>query len=138
MSTCFVYPNPVIQPSVRLIYSISQSNPVTITTTNRTQVQIIGGVPTLVATPSAHTYNTGLIVRIEIPTACGMEQLNNYVGQITVTGPNAFTLDVDSTNFQPFVIPTVPINAWDNTCALIVPIGEDNSMLTEAVENVLG
>jgi hypothetical protein len=66
-----------------------------------------------------------------------MEQLDGFVGDITVTGTDTFSLDIDSTYFQAFAIPAAPYPAWADTCAQVIPIGEENSMLTEAVRNVL-
>jgi hypothetical protein len=104
---------------MRLIESISQSNPVIITTT------------------FPHGYITGTIVRLDIPTVDGMPQINQQIGTITVTGASTFTIPIDSTLFQPFSIPEIPNPPYANTCAQLVPIGEDNSILTAAVRNVL-
>lgn len=133
MSTCYTDPSPIFLPAMRLILSITQTNPVVITTTLRTQV--VGGV--LVAVAANHDYNSGLIVRMRIPEACGMQQLNDYVGEIIVTGPTTFTLNVDGTKFDAFDIPVVTNPFWADTCAQIIPVGEDNSLLTEAVQNIL-
>jgi len=87
---------------------------------------------------------TGTIVRLEIPEACGMQQANNLTGTITVAGANSFTIDIDTREFDPFFVPpdvnTDPINGvplYVNTCALVIPIGESNDILTAAVQNVL-
>lgn len=133
MSTCSADASPIFLPAMRLILSITQTSPVIVTTTFHTQ--IVGGV--LVAVPSAHSYTTGLIVRFHIPEVCGMQQLNGYVSRIIVTGPTTFTVDIDGTRFDPFVIPVAPDPAWADTCAQILPIGEDNDMLTEATRNIL-
>lgn len=119
MSTCYADPSPAFQPAMRLISSVTQGYPTTVTTT------------------FDHDYTSGIIVRVEIPRADGMEQLDGFVGMITVTGTDTFTLDVDSTNFQPFAIPASPFPPWANTCAMIIPIGENNSMVTEATRNTL-
>lgn len=133
MSTCFVNPGAYFYPVARLIYSISQSSPVVITTTNSTQV--VGGV--LQSVPEAHGYSSGLIVRIEIPEACGMQQLNGFAGEILVTGPTTFTLATSSINYDPFVIPLAPVPSWAQTCAQVIPFAEDNSMLYNATVNTL-
>jgi hypothetical protein len=133
MSTCFVNPNVYFYPAARLILSITQSNPALITTTNNTQV--VGGV--LQAVPADHGYETGLIVRIDIPQACGMRQLNGFAGEIIVTSPTTFTLDVDTSNYDAFAIPLAPDPFWAQTCAQVIPFAEDNSMLTSAVQNTL-
>jgi hypothetical protein len=104
---------------MRLIEAISQSNPVSVTTT------------------FAHGYISGTIVRLDIPSIDGMPQINQMTGTITVTGASTFTMPIDSTKFQPFSIPTSPIPAYANTCAQVVPIGEANEILSAAVKNVL-
>jgi hypothetical protein len=119
MSTCFALRYPIITPAMRLIESITQSNPAIITTT------------------FPHGYITGTIVRLDIPTADGMPQINQQIGTITVTGASTFTMPIDSTTFQPFEIPSSPMPPSINTCAQVIPIGEDNDILTAAVRNVL-
>ncbi len=110
--------NPTYQPAMRIISAITNANPLEVTTT------------------FAHNYLTGEIVRLVIPVGFGMNQARNYYGPITVTSPTTFTLPLDSTDFDPFVIPA------DNpghfyTQAQVVPIGEVTSMLTGATRNVL-
>jgi hypothetical protein len=133
MSTCFVDPNVYFFPAARLILSISKASPAVITTTNNTQV--VGGV--LVAAPADHGYETGLIVRLDIPQACGMQELNGFAGEIIVTGPTTFTIDVDTRNYDSFAIPLAPDPFWAQTCAQVIPFAEENSMLTSAVFNTL-
>lgn len=92
---------PIYQPALKLISSITQGYPTTITTT----------LP--------HQYTNGQIVRIFLPQTggttlvngvllkgFGMSQINNLVGTITNTNvPTVFTINIDSSNFDPFVIP---------------------------------
>ena len=126
MSTCYCEIRPDFQPATRVIATISISYPAIVTTT------------------VDHLYVTGTIVRLEIPEACGMQQANNLTGTITVAGANSFTIDIDTREFDPFFVPpdvnTDPINGvplYVNTCALVIPIGESNDILTAAVQNVL-
>jgi hypothetical protein len=128
-----VNPKAYFYPVTRLIYSITQSNPALITTTNNTQV--VGGV--LQAVPANHGYGPGVIVRIDIPEACGMQQLNGFAGEITITSPTTFTVAVDTTQYDPFVIPLAPVPAWAETCAQIVPFSENSLLLTNATVNTL-
>ena len=118
MSTCIALQNPIFQPAMRLIASITQSNPAVITTT------------------FAHQYISGTIVRLDIPPADGMQQANQLFAPILVTGPTTFTMPIDTTLFTPFAIPVSP-PPYINTCAQVVPIGEINAILTAAVQNVL-
>jgi len=108
---------PVFQPSMRIIASITNANPCVVTTT------------------FAHQYVNGTIVRFDIPYADGMQQLNQQIAPITVTGTTTFTVNIDTTLFAPFAIPgsaNPPIQY-----AQVVPIGEINEILTAAVQNVL-
>jgi hypothetical protein len=68
-------------------------------------------------------------------------QGNMLTGEITVIDDHTFSIAVDTTLFQPFILPA-PITLKDGSMLLAqnaeaVPFGEDNSMLTAAVFNVL-
>ena len=115
MPVCYAVPNPTFQPAMRIVTAISQSNPAVITTS------------------FAHQYNSGIIVRLDIPIANGMQEISSipYPPKsypITVTGGTTFTVPVDSGSFQAFV---------NVECAMVCPIGELNSQLTDAERNVL-
>lgn len=75
-------------------------------------------------------------MRIDIPQACGMQQLNGKQAEITVTSATTFTIPIDTTNFDLFTVP-VGLPEYINTCAQVVPFGEDASTLIAAVQNVL-
>jgi hypothetical protein len=129
MNIGYANPNPVFQPAMRLVAAITNSNPAIVTTTFN------------------HNYLSGAWVRLYVPRACGMWQADKLYGQISVTGPTTFTVDIDTTAFDPFIAPPVqpppppPIiplpNPHINTCALVIPIGENNDNLDSAVNNVL-
>jgi hypothetical protein len=122
------FQNPVFQPSMRIIIAITQAT------------------ACLVTTSFNHNYAIGLIVRLDIPYGFGMQQANQQFGTIlTVPTPTTFTLSVDTTSYDTFQLPAgwfassasvsgFPTNAQ---AAMSVPIGEDNSILTQAVQNVL-
>ena len=118
MSTCYAQQFPVFQPAMRIIVSITQSSPATVTTS------------------FAHQYNSGCVVRFDIPPACGMQQINQQTGTITVTGDTTFTVPIDTSLYDAFSIPVSPPPSV-NTCAMAVPIGEDAEYLNSAVQNVL-
>lgn len=118
MSTCYANPFPVFQPAMRIISAITQANPAVVTTT------------------FDHQYKTGTVVRLDIPPACGMQQINQMTGAIIVTGSNAFAVTIDSTQFAPFAILVSP-PPYVDTCAQVVPIGELNETLKAALQNVL-
>jgi len=117
MSNCYANPNPTFTPAMRLIESITQSNPAIVTTT------------------FAHGYVDGTVVRLDIPTADGMQSANQFVGPITVTGPTTFTVPLDTTMFEQFAIPVAPPRSTF-TCAQVVPIGENNDTLLAALVNI--
>jgi len=103
---------------MRLIAAVTQSNPTEVTTT------------------FAHGYISGTIVRLDIPPACGMQQMNGLTGTILVTGTTTFDINIDSTLFDAFSIPVSP-GAHEDICAQVVPIGEVSAILTAAVQNIL-
>jgi hypothetical protein len=111
--------NPVYEPAVRDIAAITNTLIVSITTT------------------FAHSYLSGLIVRIRIPFNFGMQGLNDQIGSILVTGPTTFTMPIDTTQFDPFVIPTEAASQPLFTPAQVVPIGEDADILTQSFVNIL-
>ncbi len=114
--TCFAYPDPVFGPAMRLIASITKAYPAVVTTT------------------FDHGYVDGTIVRFDIPPAMGMQQLNQMTSPILVTGLSTFTIDVDTRQFAPFVVP-VGLGPFIDVCGQIVPIGEVNETLKAAVVN---
>lgn len=92
--------------------------------------------PASVTTSFAHQYKNGLIVRLDIPEACGMQQINGMTGAIVVTSPTTFNFAADSTQFTPFAIPVSP-PPQVNICAQVVPVGEINETLVNATQNTL-
>jgi hypothetical protein len=115
---CFALRKTVYGPAMRLIASI----------TNASQA--------LVTTTFAHGYIDGTVVRFDIPPALGMPQINQMTSNIVVTGPTTFKTTINSTLFQPFVIP-VGLSPHVDVCGLVVPIGSDNDTLAPAVVNLL-
>lgn len=73
-----------------------------------------------------HLYTVGQQVRIVVPTAFGMTQMNNQLVTITAinTTNNTITVNVDSTNFTAFAFPTSATAALGVSFALVVPVGE--------------
>ena len=123
----------MFQPAMRIISSITQGNPTTITT------GLVDGVGAV--TPINHRYSSGLIVRIDVPQVDGMTEIDGLTGEITVTGATTFTMTIDSTNFTPFAIPLdadPTYNPHRVTCAMVVPIAENNDSITQATHNIYG
>lgn len=108
---------PVYMPAMRIISSITK------------------GTITIVTTTFSHGYKTGLIVRLDIPLGFGMQQINQQFAPITVTGTTTFTMPINSTNYDAFSPSAVyPESAQYGQ---VVPMAEQSSILTQAVQNVL-
>lgn len=113
----YAVPFPVYQPAMRVIANITNAVIATITTT------------------FDHQYIVGLKVRIDVPPSGGMIQANQLVGTIlTIPTLTTFTIDIDTTTFDAFVLPSGNLPYQDSQ---VVPIGEINELLTGAVQNVL-
>jgi hypothetical protein len=97
---------------------------------------ITNGFPAQVTTTFPHQYLNGLIVRLYIPEGFGMQQANQLSGAITVTSATTFLVDIDTTNFDSFIIPTI-VEGVSYTCPQVVPTGEVSSTLQNATQNVL-
>lgn len=108
--SCYAIQYPAYQPAMRIVTAITQSNPAIVTTSFN------------------HQYDSGIIVRLDIPITCGMPQISGITYPITVTGLTTFTVPVDATGFQAFV---------NNDCTCVVPVGELTTQLTDATRNVL-
>lgn len=115
---CYAVVQPIFQPAMRLITAITNANPAAVTTS------------------FDHDYISGTIVRLYVPIADGMYQIDKKIGTITVTGLTTFTIDIDTTTFDVFAIPVSP-SPHTPICAQVVPIGEINSTLAAATQNVL-
>lgn len=116
-------PDPIFQPAMRIINSITN------------------GYPALVMTSFAHNYVSGTIVRFYIPWDFGMTQINHQYSPIMVVDATSFTIDIDTTDYDAFIIPPVPIGMLppgaQSAYAQVVPIGEINSQFTASRKNIL-
>ncbi len=87
------YLPPTIQiPSALEITSITQDNPMVITT--------------LANTDQVNTYIVGQLVRLTVPVTYGMFQANGLTGQIVAINGSDFSLNINSSGFDAFVIPS--------------------------------
>ena len=124
MANYYSVPFPTFQLAMRNILSIAQ------------------GVSTLVTTtydginPGAHQYSDGLSVRFVIPLGWGMGQLNQVEAFITVVNDTQFTVPINTTSFDPFLVPPYQPGNF-GTPPQVVPVGEINDLLTLATQNVL-
>lgn len=112
--TIAAFPFPVFQPAMRIITAITNSNPAVVTTSFN------------------HQYISGTIVRLDIPIGFGMQQMNQLYAPIVVLSPTTFSIAIDSTQFDAFVVP-----GGNLQYAQSVAIGEISQILTAAVQNVL-
>lgn len=109
--------NPVFQPAMRIITSITNDYPALITTSFR------------------HQYATGMICRLNIPAGFGMQEANEKYGEIVVTGDTTFTIDIDTSAMDPYVVSgTYPFSYQSGQ---VTSFAENNNTILNAVRNVL-
>ncbi len=85
-------PGVIFIPSILLITAITNSYPMVVTVT--------------VPSTGSNTYIVGQVVRLFVPYNYGMYQANNLQGQILAINGLNFILDIDSRQFDTFVIPS--------------------------------
>lgn len=77
--------------------------------------------PAVITTGTNHGYSDGLIIRIFFPFPYaylfGMTQIDGLSGTITVLSANTFSVNINTINFDPFVIST------SLESAQVLPIG---------------
>lgn len=112
-------PGTIAIPSALLITAITQSYPMMVTAT----------VPVETA---SNSYIVGQLVRLMVPKSYGMYQANQLTGQILEVNGLDFFLDIDSTLFDPFVIP--PSTA--ETPASFSPAGSRNLQYSNSTNQV--
>lgn len=96
-----------------------------------TVTAITNANPGVVTTALDHGYFSGLIVRFEFFIDFGMQQLIGNTYTITVLSPNTFSIDADTTNYDPFFISsTVQVPQ-------VTAVGEIASTLKNAEQNLL-
>lgn len=114
--------NPIFYPRRRTITAITQAS---------------NAVVTLSVT---HQYVAGQKVRMVVPAACGMVEMNGLQATIvsvntTTTSGNTITLDIDSSAFTAFTFPltaAVPFSP-----AEVVPMGEDTAEALALGDDIL-
>jgi len=112
MITAIQYPS--FQPAMREITAISQDQ--------------LG----IVTTSFDHNYHDGLIVRLDIPPKFGMQQANGLTGEVVRIDGTHFAINIDTTNFDPFIIPIGALQV-----AQVVPVGENTLQVWQATRDVL-
>jgi len=78
--------------------------------------------PAVITTATDHGYSTGYNVRIVFPfpyaKSFGMIQINEQIGTITVLSDNTFSININTTGYDTFVVGTTLENAQ------VIPIGQ--------------
>lgn len=110
--------SPTYQPAMRIIEAITN------------------GFPAQVTTTFDHDYLTGTVVRLVIPPGYGIVQADQQVGSIVVTGNTTFDIDIDTTFYDSFTVPTTFPKDFQHP--QVIPVGELNETLEAATRNVLG
>lgn len=87
-------PPVILIPSFLVITAITQSSPMIVT------VDIAN------TTTEAETYIVGMAVRLNVPQTYKMYQADKLVGTITAINGLNFTLNIDSSQFDAFVVPS--------------------------------
>ena len=64
-----------------------------------------------------------------------MQQIDQQVSTIVVLTTTTFLTGINSTLYDPYVVPTP--NQQFASCGQVIPVAEANAMLTVAVQNVL-
>lgn len=118
MARFYVNPDPSFERAAKHISAVTKANPAAVTTTTN------------------HNYEDGDIVRLLIPNGFGMQQANKLKGKITSTGAKTFTIDLDTTLFDTFAVPS-PVPWYINATAQAIPVGEISANLGGATQNVL-
>lgn len=71
-----------------------------------------------------HNFVVGDKVRINVPDAYGMTQINGLLGEITAVSTSTITLDIDSSAFSAFAFPTSAIAASGVSFPFVNIVGE--------------
>jgi len=109
--------DPAFLPRRRYITAITAANPAVITTS------------------IAHGYVAGDKIRVNIPAAFGMPQIDGLLATITAVTASTITTDINSTAFTAFAFPTSAVAAAGVSFPHIVPVGEISTILTGAVRD---
>lgn len=108
MNNIYLPPTPCV-PGSLLITAITQANPMVIT--------IVDSI--------YNTYVINQLVCLTVPPAYGMFQANELTGMITDISGNNFSVNIDSRNFDSFVMPSLTIPTPSNPASLS-PAGSRN------------
>lgn len=103
---------PLFYPESFFVGSITQASQAVVTITQR------------IVSPTVDIFTEGQIVKLVVPAAYGMTEMDGMQAQVvSVSGPAA-TLDVDSSAFTAFSFPTSATAAAGVTPAQLIPVGK--------------
>lgn len=85
-----------------------------------------------------HGLVVGQVLRVKVPAAFGMTEIDGLSGEITAisVANNTVTVDIDSTAFTAFAFPTSAIAAAGVDFALVVPFGNNATTVVNALDNI--
>lgn len=99
--------------------------------------------PAVVTMSVTHGFAVGELVRMVVPSAFGMTQMDGQLATITAisTTSNTITLNVDASAFTAFAFPTSAVAALGVTPAQVIPVGEAatspyQNLLDDATQNL--
>ena len=102
----------------------------------RSVANITAANPGVVTTLVDHNYQTGQTIRMKVPAACGMIELNDQLVTVTRVNASTFSIGVDTTGYTAFAYP-LPV-AVPFTAAAAIPVGQAgayNNLDDGALEN---
>ena len=94
---------------------------------NRVIANITAAHPAVITTLVDHSFTTGQLVRIKVPAACGMTQMDGLTGTVTNVGFGTFSVNIDATAFTAFNFPLPGVVPF--TPAEVVPVGSTPSLI---------
>lgn len=106
---------------------------------NRTISAITQAASAVVTMTVTHGYTVGQEVRLTVPAAFGMTEMDGLSGTITAVtsgATNTITLNIDSSGFSAFVFPAAGDLPF--TLAQVVPFGEDTAQALLSGTDILG
>jgi len=92
----------------------------------RTITNISQAASAVVTVSVEHGYSVGALVRINVPSYCGMLEMHGLVGTVTAVSAGTFTLDINSTAFTAFKFPVAATAEFIRAEA--IPIGDTTTL----------
>jgi hypothetical protein len=84
----------------------------------------ISGTSAVITMTVAHGFTVGQKVKINVPAAFGMVEIDGLTGNITAISTGTITVDIDVSAFTAFAFPLTA--AVPFTPAIVTPVGENN------------